>query len=87
MTEPRVYNARKGAPPDAVYVGRGSKWGNPFAGNRQWAISMFVHHLRAHPKLVAEARSELAGRSLVCWCAPAPCHADVLLRVARGEEP
>jgi hypothetical protein len=25
---------------------------------------------------------ELAGRDLVCWCAPLPCHGDVLIRVA-----
>jgi hypothetical protein len=28
-----------------------------------------------------EARHELAGRDLVCWCAPLPCHGDVLLRL------
>ena len=32
-----------------------------------------------------DARRELAGFDLACWCAPAsPCHADVLLEVARG---
>jgi hypothetical protein len=24
----------------------------------------------------------LAGKTLACWCAPRPCHADVLLRAA-----
>jgi hypothetical protein len=29
--EPIVHNKHhKTAPPDAVYIGRGSKWGNPF---------------------------------------------------------
>jgi hypothetical protein len=28
------------------------------------------------------ALHELAGRDLVCWCAPLPCHGDVLLRLA-----
>jgi len=29
---------------------------------------------------------ELRGKDLVCWCAPLPCHADVLLELAnRGE--
>ena len=28
---PRRFNKRRGdAPPDAVYIGRPSKWGNPF---------------------------------------------------------
>ena len=25
---------------------------------------------------------ELRGRDLVCWCAPEPCHGDVLLQLA-----
>ena len=36
-------------------------------------------------ELVAAARSELAGRDLVCWCpAGEPCHADVLLELANA---
>ncbi|MFG3340564.1 DUF4326 domain-containing protein [Glycomyces sp. NPDC048151] len=32
-----------------------------------------------------QVRTELAGKDLACWCEPdAPCHADVLLRVANG---
>jgi hypothetical protein len=27
----------------------------------------------------------LRGRRLVCWCAPAPCHGDVLAELADGE--
>lgn len=34
---------------------------------------------------VDDVRRELAGRDLACWCEPgSPCHADVLLEVARG---
>jgi hypothetical protein len=25
---------------------------------------------------------QLRGRDLICWCAPLPCHGDVLLRLA-----
>jgi len=25
---------------------------------------------------------ELRGKDLVCWCAPLPCHADILLELA-----
>lgn len=32
------------------------------------------------------AVAELAGKDLACWCEPdAPCHADVLLRVANAD--
>ncbi|WP_201304910.1 DUF4326 domain-containing protein [Streptomyces sp. GS7] len=30
------------------------------------------------------ARQDLAGRDLMCWCSPLPCHADVLLGLAHG---
>jgi hypothetical protein len=30
-----------------------------------------------------EALHELRGRDLICWCAPLPCHGDVLLRLVR----
>lgn len=34
---------------------------------------------------IPEARAELAGKNLACWCPlSAPCHADVLLEWANG---
>lgn len=29
-------------------------------------------------------KKELKGKDLVCWCAPLPCHADVLLELANA---
>lgn len=91
-----VHNKRHGsAPPDAVYVGRPTKWGNPFThlagvGNahrvatRQDAIDQYREWLLARPDLIAAAKAELRGRHLVCWCAPLTCHADILLKVANA---
>lgn len=74
--------------PGAVYVGRPTKWGNPVSVNddtpRGQAIIAFLDHLRARPDLVEGARKELAGRDLICWCAPRPCHAEVWRHVAEG---
>lgn len=43
----------------------------------------WLKKIGGHP--VDLARVELAGRDLVCWCAPdAVCHADALLRIANG---
>ena len=98
----RVLNRREvGIPLGAVYVGRPTKWGNPFrlpcAGPlshtlrsveemeyREAAIEKYRQWLLAQPKLVEAAKQELKGKDLVCWCAPLPCHADVLLAVANG---
>lgn len=72
-----------------VYVGRPSKWGNPFKagrdGTREEVISKYESYIRAKPELVAAAKRELKGKVLGCWCAPLACHADVLARIANEE--
>lgn len=45
-----------------------------------WAYRRFLsQHLRI------EAKAELRGKSLACWCRlDQPCHADVLLKIANS---
>ncbi|MFL6707991.1 MAG: DUF4326 domain-containing protein [Massilia sp.] len=75
---PRVWNQRReNVPPDAIYVGRGTPWGNPFGGDREEACDRFEREI-----LPALDVSKLRGRDLICWCAPKRCHADALLRKA-----
>lgn len=83
---PKVVSRRgRRVNPGAVYVGRPSKWGNPFRGERREVIRKYeAWLLTERPDLVAAARQELRGRDLECWCAPRPCHADILLRVANS---
>ncbi|MGY6409898.1 MAG: DUF4326 domain-containing protein [Alkalilacustris sp.] len=88
----RVLNAREVGRdvPGAVYCGRPSPWGNPFRigkdGTRAEVVAKFREWLMARPELVAKARAELRGRDLICWCAPAACHCDVLAEVANAPE-
>lgn len=101
---PKVYNKHhKDAPPGAVYVGRPTKWGNPFAigedhplhfkgdgtkpgdgypMSRQDVIDFYQHWITQEGHGLLMDLSELRGKDLVCWCAPLPCHADILLRIA-----
>lgn len=87
---PRVYNTRHlDAPLDAVYVGRGTPFGNPFLlsyGKRKEVIQRFEEWIRAQPVLLDVVRQQLRGKDLVCWCYPLACHADVLLKIANEEE-
>lgn len=73
---------------DGVYIGRPSKFGNPFVigrhGTRDEVIDRFEQWLLARPELVEAAKRELRGKSLLCWCAPQRCHGDVLLRIANS---
>jgi hypothetical protein len=86
---PKVWNKRDpDVPRDAVYVGRPTKWGNPFVlttngSNRAAVIDKYREYLLAFPQLLADL-PELRGKDLICWCAPLPCHADVLLEVANA---
>lgn len=67
-----------------VYIGRPSKWGNPFAigrdGTRNEVIAKYEAWLFEQPTLMT-ALPELRGKVLGCWCAPLPCHGDVLERL------
>ncbi|GAB3656616.1 DUF4326 domain-containing protein [Glycomyces tarimensis] len=128
-------------PAGAIYVGRGSKWGNPFRVYRcdccgHWDVvddNGVQHHIdhavargEASPMGIVldptstpssegqrreavshavelfqqdiewgsaaftadQARAELAGRDLMCWCPlDQACHADVLLELANGGGP
>lgn len=78
----RVLNKHHGnIPRDAVYIGRGSQWGNPFVigrdGNREEVIEKYRNHL-LFDDMVLEVK-ELIGKDLVCYCAPQACHGDVLM--------
>ncbi len=83
---PRVHNKRDGYPPGAVYVGRPTKWGNPFRlfdeVHRPAVLEMYEEWLQTQPELRAAMKSELRGKDLVCWCTPKACHADVIFRIA-----
>jgi hypothetical protein len=79
----RVLNRRKsGFPAGAVYIGRGSKWGNPFRigpdGDRAIVIAKYERWLRDQYHLL-RALDELRGHDLVCLCALLACHGDLLL--------
>lgn len=90
-----LYHGR--IPDDAVYVGRQapglrrSPFANPFTvreyGTAAAAVDAYRQWLSGQPGLIARARAELAGRDLACWCPlTGPCHADVLLDLARQHQ-
>ena len=68
-----------------VYIGRPSKWGNPFEigrdGTREEVIEKYKAWIVEQPELLA-ALPELRGKVLGCWCAPKACHGHVLAELA-----
>lgn len=72
-------------PADTIYVGRGSRWGNPFTP----ANSGNVHPAMRFACEVAPLLdlSPLRGKNLCCWCnLISECHADVLLKLANDSK-
>ncbi|MCA1222441.1 DUF4326 domain-containing protein [Streptomyces sp. 8L] len=50
------------------------------------AVELYEMWLHSNPELMDQAREQLAGRDLMCWCHESyPCHADVLLALANPE--
>lgn len=39
---------------------------------------------QAARKYVERNRNTLKGKNLACWCSDGPCHADILLEIARN---
>lgn len=75
-----------------VYIGRGSKWGNPFShldktkadykvASRDEAVDRYEEWLMTQPELL-DSLHELQGKTLGCFCKPERCHGDVLARLA-----
>ena len=87
MSKTTVVNRRDHA--YDVYIGRPSKWGNPYVigrdGDRDTVIMLYAEHLMSSPKLLA-ALGELRGKTLGCYCKPLACHGDVLAAFADGEQ-
>lgn len=90
------FNLQKASPNGlpVVYVGRPTKWGNPYTITsvthledslilyRQWLESK----LKDHPSFL----DPLKGKDLACWCPlkdkngnSVPCHADIILKVMK----
>ena len=84
--------AKKGSVPagaDTVYIGRPSRWGNPYVigrdGDRGEVIAKYRKYvlgaLHEEHLSIQSLRRDLRGKTLVCHCAPEPCHGDVLAEI------
>ena len=84
-------------PTNTVYVGRPTKWANPFkvvpgSGSfpNRAAVTGLFRELIEHPEWRGPKFNamlgdilELRGKNLACWCPlDQPCHADILLELA-----
>jgi len=75
-----------------VYVGRGSKWGNPFVigehGSREEVIELYKKYIQIGLDAggLDWNLKDLKGKNISCFCKQdEACHADYLLEVANNE--
>ncbi len=77
-------------PPNTVYVGRPSRWGNSYSV-REYGPTLAVVLYRQQMLDLERAGftldlGELRGKDLACWCSlDQPCHADVLLELLAAQ--
>ena len=81
MTRTRVVHCKRES--YDVYIGRPSKWGNPFKigkdGTREEVIEKYRNYMQDSHLL--DHIQELKGKTLGCYCKPAACHGDVLVEL------
>jgi hypothetical protein len=82
--------------PYDVYIGRPSKWGNPFShegdnlaqfkvATRREAVEQYEIWIRNNPVLMDELW-ELEDKVLGCWCKPKSCHGDILIKLLQEKK-
>jgi hypothetical protein len=98
MTIPKVVNKYKHIPENNdVYIGRPSKFGNPFVLDKSTCRDQVIAKYRGFLDQQIEMGNitkqdilNLEGKNLVCFCKPQKCHGDILvakfLEIKKGDE-
>jgi hypothetical protein len=81
----------------SLYIGRqmdhyvkgatGSKWANPFLlklYGRDKCLQLYENYVKNTPELFNNL-SELKDKELGCWCKPAACHGDILIKLLNSQ--
>jgi hypothetical protein len=89
--EPQIVHFKKHS--YDVYIGRPSKWGNPYSrkpGIARYKVKTRAEALNKHrewvlsnPIFIEEIKNTLKGKVLGCWCDnPLGCHGLILWKIA-----
>ena len=83
--------------PYDVYIGRPSRFGNPYShipGKGEYLVASREHAIEKYREMVnsmialdrpavISIFSEVAGKTLGCWCTPNACHGDVIIDICK----
>ena len=97
METTKVVHCKK--EPYDVYIGRPSKWGNPFTHKKDSTNAKYFKPTRAEAieayrdyiltgkgTHLLEDLGELEGKVLGCWCKPKSCHGDILIEIIKSRK-
>ena len=80
-----VINRRKDLHIETVYIGRGSRWGNPYSigadGDREMVMQLYAYELWRQLRTgetTPQDLIDLQNETLGCYCKPAFCHGDII---------
>lgn len=93
MKKIQTVNINKYDDDDYIYIGRPSLYGSPFSskskniadiqvGNKSEAMEKCSEYFKDNPDIIDDLIKELSERGvhkLGCFCAPNPCHGDILI--------
>lgn len=92
MMTPEIHVVNKHHGTKGIYIGRGSPLGNPYVidanHSRDWVINEYRAYLKrkihSNDHKICTALNLICDEvlkgpvNLVCYCAPKPCHGDVI---------
>ena len=98
MAEILIVNRKEYTGKVGVYIGRPSVLGNPFSvkqHGRGDALELYKQWLNLQWKTnnrpvidelfrLADILKEHGSLTLICWCAPAPCHGDLIAKAVKN---
>ena len=72
-------------PDNTIYIGRPSKWGNPFPVSENNTLEVSLEAYKGLLEMVLKNNptflDPLKGKNLACWCPlDKPCHGDIILK-------
>lgn len=90
----RLVNLHTTKEGDYIFIGRPSKWGNPFIkgrdGTRQQVCDKYDNWFRDQIRTNSTFRKEieeLKGKVLACYCVPQRCHGQTIINYLNSQEP
>lgn len=88
MTKVTLVNVKQYGRAGVKMIGRSTKYGNPYKltdYSRDESVAKFreLWYSDEYAEIRQQAREELRGETLGCYCKPQKCHGDVIVEFLR----